>query len=99
MLSVICAGLMIYTIYYISTVKNVVQYGQLKLIGVTGKQIKAIIRQHALRQYLAGVPIGCLLGVVFGYVLMPVASFYMGIRGGCEFKVKPGYFQIGRAHV
>lgn len=92
MLSVICAGLMIYTIYYISTVKNVVQYGQLKLIGVTGKQIKAIIRQHALRQFLAGVPIGCLLGVVFGYVLMPVASFYMGIRGGCEFKVKPGYF-------
>lgn len=91
-LSVFCAGLMIYTIYYISMVKNVVQYGQLKLIGVTGRQIKAIIRQHAFRQYLTGLPIGCVLGVVFGYVLMPVAAFYAGIQGSCEFTVKPVYF-------
>ncbi len=91
-LSVVCAGLMIYTIYYISMVKNVAQYGQLKLIGVTGRQIKAIIRQHAVRQYLTGLPIGCILGVVFGYVLMPVVSFYAGIQGSCEFTVKPVYF-------
>lgn len=91
-LSVVCAGLMIYTIYYISMVRNVVQYGQLKLIGVTGRQIKAIIRRHAFRQYLTGLPIGCVLGVVFGYVLMPAASFYAGIQGRCEFVVKPVYF-------
>lgn len=91
-LSVVCAALMIYTIYYISMVKNVAQYGQLKLIGVTGRQIKAIIRQHAFRQYLTGLPIGCVLGVVFGYVFMPVASFYAGIQGSCEFTVKPVYF-------
>lgn len=39
-LTAVCAALMIYTVYYISMVKNVTQYGQLKLIGVTGRQIR-----------------------------------------------------------
>ena len=91
-LTAVCAALMIYTIYYISMVKNVAQYGQLKLIGVTGRQIRAIIRQHALRQYLAGLPIGCLLGAVFGYALMPLLSSLMGMQGKCAFTVRPMYF-------
>lgn len=91
-LTVVCAGLMIYTIYYISMVKNVAQYGQLKLIGVTSGQIQAIVRMHALRQYLTGLPLGCLLGAVFGYALMPLLAFYMGIEGSCEFTVRPVYF-------
>lgn len=91
-LTAVCAALMIYTIYYISMVKNVAQYGQLKLIGVTGRQIRTIIRQHALRQYLAGLPIGCLLGAVFGYALMPLLSSLMGMQGKCAFTVRPMYF-------
>lgn len=91
-LTAVCAGLMIYTIYYISMVKNVVQYGQLKLIGVTGRQIRAIVRQHALRQYLTGLPIGCLLGALSGYALMPLLASYMGIGGSCAFTVRPAYF-------
>lgn len=91
-LTVVCAGLMIYTIYYISMVRNVAQYGQLKLIGVTGRQIQAIVRRHAFRQYLTGLPIGCLLGAVFGYVLMPILASYMGIQGSLAFTVRPAYF-------
>lgn len=91
-LTVVCAALMIYTIYYISMVKNVAQYGQLKLIGVTGRQIQAIFRRHALRQYLTGVPMGCLLGAVFGYAFMPLLSSLMGMQGKCAFTVSPVYF-------
>lgn len=91
-LTVVCAALMIYTVYYISMVKNVTQYGQLKLIGVTGRQIRKIVRRHALRQYLTGVPIGCLLGAVFGYALMPLLSSLMGMQGKCTFTVRPMYF-------
>lgn len=91
-LTVVCAGLMIYTIYYISMVKNVAQYGQLKLIGVTGGQIRAIVRRHAFRQYLTGAPMGCLLGAVFGYALMPFLSSLAGVQGNCEFTVRPVYF-------
>lgn len=91
-LTVVCAGLMIYTIYYISMVKNVAQYGQLKLIGVTGGQIRAIVRRHALRQYLTGLPIGCLLGAVSGYAIMPLLASYLGIEGTCAFTVRPVYF-------
>ncbi len=92
LITVICAGLMVYTIYYISSVKNVVQYGQLKLIGVTEKQIRSIVRRHALRQYVTGLPIGCLIGVVFGYVLMPVMASYAGLEGKQTLMLKPEYF-------
>ncbi len=91
-LTAVCAALMIYTIYYISMVKNVAQYGQLKLIGVTGAQIRKIVRRHALRQYLTGLPAGCLLGAVFGYALMPLLSSLMGMQGTCDFTVRPSYF-------
>lgn len=91
-LTVVCAALMIYTIYYISMVKNVSQFGQLKLIGVTSRQIRAIVRCHAFRQYLTGLPIGCLLGAVFGYALMPLLSSLMGMQGKCAFTVRPMYF-------
>lgn len=83
---------MVYTIYYISSVKNVVQYGQLKLIGVTEKQIRRIVRRHALRQYATGLPIGCLTGVLFGYVLMPVMASYAGLSGKQTLMLKPEYF-------
>ena len=95
--TVICAGLMVYTIYYISSVKNVVQYGQLKLIGVTEKQIRSIVRYHALKQYVTGFPIGCLIGVIFGYVLMPVMASYAGLNGKQTLMLKPEYFLYAAA--
>ena len=96
-LTMICAGLMVYTIYYISTVKNVVQYGQLKLIGVTEKQIRSIVRRHALRQYVTGLPIGCLTGVIFGNVLMPVMASYSELSGKQTLMLKPEYFLYAAA--
>ncbi len=50
-----CAGLMVYTIYYISAVKNAARYGQLKLLGVTEGQMKKIVLRHAMRQYVTGL--------------------------------------------
>lgn len=91
-ITVICAGLMVYTIYYISSVKNVVQYGQLKLIGLTEKQIRSIVRRHALMQYVTGFPLGCLTGVIFGYVLMPGLASYAGLSGKQTLMLKPEYF-------
>lgn len=96
-ITIICAGLMVYTIYYISGVKSVVQYGQLKLIGVTEKQIRSIVRRHALRQYVTGVPIGCLAGVIFGHVLMPVMAIYAGFGRKQTLMLKPEYFLYAAA--
>lgn len=97
LITVICAGLMVYTIYYISSVKNVVQYGQLKLVGVTEKQIRSIVRRHAFRQYATGLPIGCLIGVLFGCVLMPVLASYVGLGGKQTLMLKPAYFLYAAA--
>lgn len=96
-LTVICASLMVYTIYYISSVRNVIQYGQLKLIGVTERQIRSIVWRHALRQYITGLPIGCLIGVVFGYVLVPLMASYEGLNGNPTLMLKPEYFLYAAA--
>lgn len=79
-LASVCAGLMVYTIYYISAVKNAARYGQLKLLGVTEGQIKKIVLRHALHQYVTGLPAGCIFGVVFAYVLMPVVASFAGLK-------------------
>lgn len=97
LITVICAGLMVYTIYYISSVTNVVQYGQLKLIGVTERQIRSIVRRHAIRQYATGFPIGSLAGVIFGYILIPVLTFHAGLSGKQALMLKPEYFLYAAA--
>lgn len=91
-LTVVCAGLMIYIIYYISIVKNVKQYGQLKLIGVTERQIRGILWLQAMRQYLIGFPAGCVLGCVAGYVLMPFFASFAGLMYSRTLTIRPVYF-------
>lgn len=97
LLTVVCAGLMIYVIYYISFVKNVNQYGQLKLIGVSDKKISKIVLMHAARQYGIGVPIGCVIGVLFSYIIMPKVAQMEGISGQAVITIKPVFFALAAA--
>ncbi len=64
--------LIIYNVFQISVVNDIRFYGLLKTIGITGKQIKAIIRRQALLLCVFGIPLGCLLGWLIGTQLTPV---------------------------
>lgn len=63
--------LIIYNIFQISVVNDISYYGLLKTIGVTGKQLKKIIRIQSLLLCLVGIPLGIGLGTLVGSFLSP----------------------------
>lgn len=69
---VIMAGiLVIYSIFYISIINSIKEYGQLRTIGMTTKQIKRLVMKEGTSLTLAGVPIGLAAGVLLSYLLIP----------------------------
>lgn len=65
--------LIIYNIFYISVAKDTKFYGVLKTIGTTPKQIKSIVKKQAALLCDIGIPIGLIIGYVFGSILLPFA--------------------------
>ena len=64
--------LIIYNIFRISVTGDIRFYGLLKTIGTTPRQIRRIVRIQALSLCLPGIPLGLLLGYVFGTLLAPL---------------------------
>ena len=52
--------------------QDIQQFGIMKTIGMTGKQIKRLMRRQMLFLSLIGIPIGLLLGYGLGVLLLPV---------------------------
>jgi putative ABC transport system permease protein len=65
------AVLVIYSIFYISVNSKIHEYGQLRTIGTTKKQIKGIVYREGLRISAIGVPAGLIIGGIVGYFLAP----------------------------
>ncbi len=68
---VLISVLVIYSIFYISVTARVKQFGQLRTIGMTPKQIKRMINREGLILSLFGTPIGILVGTTFAYMINP----------------------------
>lgn len=64
--------LIIYNIFQISVAADIRFYGRLKTLGASRRQLKKIIYGQAGRLCLAGIPVGLLLGVLLGAVLVPL---------------------------
>ncbi len=69
--------LIIYNIFDINIISDMQEYGLLKTIGTTGKQLKKIVMKRATIIALAGIPIGLLLGVGVGGCILPFISGQM----------------------
>jgi len=65
------ADLVIYSIFYISVTGKVHEYGQLRTIGTTKKQIKGIVYREGLLISAIGIPAGLTVGSIVGYFLAP----------------------------
>ncbi len=63
--------LVIYSVFYLSIASRIQQFGQLRTIGMTGKQIRSMVRKEGMRLCLFGAPIGLFLGSVFAYLVIP----------------------------
>lgn len=63
--------LFIYNSLYISISKDIRYYGQLKTVGMTSSQLKGIIYRQALKNSLAGIPIGLLASALVSGAIVP----------------------------
>ncbi len=63
--------LVIYGVFYLSVIGKIHQFGQLRTIGVTKKQMKKFVSREGRMLYLRSVPIGILIGSMAGYFIIP----------------------------
>ena len=68
---VIACSLVIYSLFYISVVGKTKEYGRLKVLGCTSKQIKRIVQKETQMLSLISIPIGLVVGGIIGYCIFP----------------------------
>lgn len=73
LLFVVCGYLLIYNIFDISVMQDVRQYGLLRTIGASSRQIKSIVNRQAVWLTLIGLPIGLIAGFFAGWMMFPFA--------------------------
>lgn len=84
----LCAYLLIYNIMYLSVAGNVRYYGLLQTVGMTGRQIRSLIRRQMGFLGGAGIAGGILLGGVVSFLLLPSVIRSLGIRTGTAGEVE-----------
>ena len=63
--------LVIYGVFYLSVIGRIHQFGQLRTIGMTKKQLKKFVSREGRLLFLRSVPIGIVIGGVAGYFIKP----------------------------
>ncbi|MBO7453209.1 MAG: ABC transporter permease [Clostridiales bacterium] len=64
--------LIIYNIFQITVAGKIRNYGLLKTVGVTAKQLRKMILGEAFMLCIVGIPVGLFVGYLIGNNLMPV---------------------------
>ncbi|MDE7276929.1 MAG: ABC transporter permease, partial [Lachnospiraceae bacterium] len=79
LLIVFFAGLVIYSIYYVSVITDIQEIGRLKALGASDRQVKRVLLTEGMRIAAFAVPVGLLLGYLIPYLAMPaVIRIVMG---------------------
>ena len=73
---------------YLSVAGNVRYYGLLQTVGMTGRQIRSLIRRQMLFLGGAGTAGGILLGGIVSFLLLPSVIRSLGIRTGMAGEVE-----------
>ncbi len=69
--------LVIYGVFYLSVIGRIHQFGQLRTIGMTRKQIKRLVSREGGILFLCSSPIGIGIGGIAGYLMIP-DGFHIG---------------------
>lgn len=75
-LIILFAGLVIYSIYYVSVITDVQEIGKLKAIGASDKQIKKLLLKEGMRIALFAEPAGLILGYLLPRIFLPLVANY-----------------------
>ena len=63
--------LVIYGVFYLSVIGRIHQFGQLRTIGMTKKQMKKFVSKEGRLLFLKSAPIGIIIGIIVGYFILP----------------------------
>ncbi len=66
--------LIIFNIFDINIISDIQEFGLLKTIGTTEKQLRKIVMKRANIISIIGIPVGIALGVLVAVVLLPIIS-------------------------
>ncbi len=94
---VVCGYLLIYNIFDISVMQDVRQYGLLRTIGTSPRQIRAIVNRQAVWLTLIGLPVGLIAGFFAGQMLLPLVMRFVSMEysvSGREVSTSPFIFII-----
>lgn len=96
LLFVVSGYLLIYNIFDISVMQDVRQYGLLRTIGTSTRQIKKIVNRQAFWLTLIGLPLGLLFGFLVSRMLLPVVMkfFQANALNAMQVSVSPLIFLI-----
>ena len=61
--------LVIYSVFYLSVIGRIRQFGQLRTIGMTRKQIRKMVKKEGLLLSAVGIPLGLLIGGLISFFL------------------------------
>lgn len=73
--------LIIYNVFYISVTRDIRNYGLLKTLGTTPRQLRSLVRRQAWLLSAAGIPLGIVLGYGMGYLLLPALLSITSLAG------------------
>lgn len=91
-LFIVCCYLLIYNIFDISVMQDVRQYGLLRTIGTSSRQIRRIVRKQTLWLSGIGIPIGLLLGFFMGKAVLPAVLQALGYAVTAQVSLNPLIF-------
>lgn len=79
-----CGYLLIYNVFEIAVTNDIRQYGLLRTVGTTSRQIRRLVNRQALYLFLIGTPFGLLFGTLLGRSILPAALqiFAVDYSGG-----------------
>ncbi len=73
--------LIIYNIFDLNLISDMKEYGLLKTIGISGKQIRYLVKQRTKRICLIAIPIGLMIGCGIGGWLLPMIGRFVNTVG------------------
>lgn len=76
LLIIIACATVIYSLFYISVTGKIKEYGRLRIIGMTQKQIRQMVRKESRRLSLLSIPAGVIIGCIIGYLVVPKGWYW-----------------------
>lgn len=70
-LIIIACSVVIYSLFYLSITGKVREYGRLRVVGITKKQMKRLVQKECRKLSLMSIPLGIVSGSVIGYLIIP----------------------------